>query len=834
MFLVAELMQFTAQDPSLRIVKPWWDVMCDYLNLLMLLVSVFFATLQAYSENVLCVPVPPKPLLENVINLTSIHGFPSYYFTSGHMTIMESQYYLIINQWCYEHVVPNYARFFPYLILVNSTVFMVTSNFWFKFPVTLSRIKHFITVLGMCLDSSWTTKALAKTMYEESRIHVVPSKTRSEAPEPISPSVSHIKNIEQPLITEQSEHSLTPPQKQVSFSLEEAGRPSVTNRMSKRLTKAVTDKRTNVSIVDKKEGEQAKALFERVKNFRLHTEGKSLLYYTYKAQAILRVLLATALFSYVTYHTHDIKFEFYCVEPQNISGYTEFNCIYVPWRMFNLLSIIFLLLLFVYILMCLYTMYWIFCYKLREYSFEIIRNGSSIDGIPVAMNDFAFLLHLIDQYNPLYVCDFAVFLSDVSETKLNQINMNINCTQEKLKQCLSINSEGKTEMRLPIVPGFPEQLFHLKEIEVLKVEKIKSATLTGDVSNLWLLKELWITNCNIKVRTRALNFLKKNLRILRVNFSNPDEIPSWMYNLSSLRELYISGQVQSERRTIVALQSFKELTKLKFLFLKLHTSSIPSAIICLAQTLESLTIHNDYVKLSSVSIFKKFTNLKQLTLNFCQLDHIPSSIFNLAKLQEVDFTNNNLSFLDELASLQQLENLVSLHLSRNNISSIPPHIAKVSSLKKLYINNNHLKSISSAIFKLTRLTYLNFSNNHIHVLPAEIGNLVDLQYLSISHNKLAVLPSQLFSCKKLQTLVLSHNKISIISSYIGELTQLTYLDLMENNLEKLPPELENCTYLKRNQLLVEEEVFDTLPYEIRERMNIKNYFTSELITSSED
>ncbi|XP_073445051.1 volume-regulated anion channel subunit LRRC8C-like [Dendrobates tinctorius] len=426
-------MQLTAQDPSLRILKPWWDVMSDYLSLLMLVASVFSASLQVYSEKVLCVPVPPKPLLENVINLTSIHGFPSYYFTSGRKTIIETQYYLIINQWCYEHMVLNFARFFPYLILVNSTGFMVISNFWFKFPGTHSRIKHFITVLGMCLYSPWTTKALAKTMYEESRIHVDPSETwseapepispsvshiknieqpamyeerrihvdpsetRSEAPEPISPSVSHIENIEQPVITEQSEDPPRPPQKQVSFCLEEAERPIVTHRRSKKLIKEVTDKGTNVPILDKKEGEQAKALFERVKNFRLHTEGKSLLYYTYKTQAILRVLLATALFLYVTYHTSDIKFEFYCVEPQNISGFTEFNCIYTPWRMFNMLSIIFLLLLFVYTLMCLYTVYWIFCYKLQKYSFEIIRNGLSIDDIPDVINDLAFLLHLIDQ-----------------------------------------------------------------------------------------------------------------------------------------------------------------------------------------------------------------------------------------------------------------------------------------------------------------------------------------------------------------------------------------------------------------------------------------------------
>ncbi|XP_044132933.1 volume-regulated anion channel subunit LRRC8C-like [Bufo gargarizans] len=809
--------------------------------------AVMFAILEhASSEKVLCVPIPPKPLAETVINLTLIHRFESYFFPLGHNTSMELQYYIVINQWCYEHVVPDYSKVFPYLILINSTVLLIAGNFWFKFPMTRSKIEQFVTVLGMCLASPWTIKALSRAVHEESRNYALPLETKAsesntkdkaletvaESPAPIMPSVSQIGNLEQSLTTEQPEDLPKPPQKRVNFHLEEVQRPQAIYRRSKKFMKVVAGKGTTESILDKKEGEQAKALFERVKNFRLHTEKKSLLYYTYKMQALFRLLQATAFLSYVTYHTPDMKFQFHCVEPQNISGYTEFSCVFVPCRMFTMLSIIYLLVLFIYTFIFLYTLYWIFCYKLQEYSFEIIRKETRIDDIPDAINDFSFLLHLIDQYDQLYAWKFAIFLSDVSETKLDLINMNNYWTQEKLRQRLSINSEGKTELRLPTLPGIPEELFQLAEVEVLKLEKIKSATLLRDVSNLRLLKELWIMNCNIKLETRALDFLKKNLHILRVNFSNPDEIPSWMYNLSSLRELYINDDFHLEIKTSVSLQSFKELAKLKSLSLKLHTSSVPSTIIRLAQTLESLTIHNGDFKLSSVSILKKLTNLKHLRLNHCQLDHIPSSIFSLVKLQEVDFSNNNLNFLEELTSLQQLKNLVSLNLSHNNISSIPSHIARVSSLEKLFINNNYLTSISSAVFKLTRLSCLDLSNNEIHLLPEEIGILVDLECLSISHNKLTSLPNQLYSCTKLHTLKLSHNNISIISSLIGELTQLTYLDLLENQLEKLPIELEKCTHLKRNQLLVENMIIDTLPYEVRERM--ENCSTSRMDVSIED
>lgn len=666
-----------------------------------------------------------------------------------HKTSMDPQYYDMINQWCYEHVVPYYPRSFPYLILVNSAIFLITSNIWFKFPGTHSKIKEFIIVLDMCLASPWTSKDLLRVV-----------------------------------------------------------------------------KGTNVSIINKQQIEQVKALFERVKNFRLHTEEKSLLYHTYMMQAIFRLLQATTFFSYVAYNTQAMQFTYYCVEPLNISEYMEFSCVFRLRGMFTMLSIVYLLVLFVYTFLCLYTVYWIFCYELQEYSFSFFRTELRIKDIPDIINDFAFLLHLVDQYDQLFAWNFAVFLS---ETTLNQLNNNIYWSQEKLRQRLSINSEGQTELRLPILLDIPEQLFQLVEIEVLKLEYIKGAALINDVTNLRFLKELWITNCDIKVKTGALDFLKKNLHVLRVNFANPDELPSWMYNLSSLRELYINRHFLLDSKATVALQSFKKLTKLKLLFLKLHTSSIPLAIIPLAQTLESLTIHNNDFKLSSVSVLKKLKHLKELRLNHCQLDLIPSCIFSLAKLQEVDFSNNNLSLLVDLSSLQQLKNLVSLHLSCNNISSIPQRIARVSSLKNLYMHHNQLTFVSAAVFKLTKLSCLDVSNNEIRFLPPEIGKLLDLEYLSISHNKLTSLPDQLFSCTKLQTLMLSHNNISVISSLIGELTQLTYLDLVENQLEKLPKELEKCTYLKRNQLLVEKEIFDTLPYEVREGMNIDNSSVSNYI-----
>lgn len=68
--------------------------------------------------------------------------------------------------------------------------------------------------------------------------------------------------------------------------------------------------------------------------------------------------------------------------------------------------------------------------SLKEYSFEKVREESSFSDIPDVKNDFAFLLHMVDQYDQLYSKRFGVFLSEVSENKLREISLNHEWTFE--------------------------------------------------------------------------------------------------------------------------------------------------------------------------------------------------------------------------------------------------------------------------------------------------------------------------------------------------------------------------------------------------------------------
>lgn len=84
--------------------------------------------------------------------------------------------------------------------------------------------------------------------------------------------------------------------------------------------------------------------------------------------------------------------------------------------------------------------------------------------------------------------------------------------------------------------------------------------------------------------------------------------------------------------------------------------------------------------------------------------------------------------------------------------------------------------------------------------------------------QIEALPPELFQCRKLRALHLGNNVLQSLPSRVGELTNLTQIELRGNRLECLPVELGECPLLKRSGLVVEEDLFSTLPPEVKERL----------------
>ncbi|XP_026170128.1 volume-regulated anion channel subunit LRRC8D [Mastacembelus armatus] len=838
MFTLTEVASLNDIQPTYRILKPWWDVFMDYLGLVMLMLAIFAMTMQITKDQVACLPCledteeasGPKansfpqqstqeaatgaPVLNTMPYVTKdlpeeavrelnaakqqtavvAEMYPHQPQPTGIRTNLDFQQYVFINQICYHRALPWYSKYFPYLTLIHTIILMVSSNFWFKYPKTSSKIEHFVSILGRCFESPWTTKALSETACEDSE----ENKQRLTGATSVPKHVSLEERDESPTVTS------TTPMLGVKFSAD----------------KPVTEVPSSMTILDKKDGEQAKALFEKVRKFRAHVEDSDFIYKLYVAQTIVKTVKFILILSYTSTFFARIQFTHNC-EPdvKQLTGYKKFFCTHNMAFMLNKLLISYMALILIYGMTCLYSLFWVFRRPLKEYSFEKVREESSFSDIPDVKNDFAFLLHMVDQYDQLYSKRFGVFLSEVSENKLREISLNHEWTFEKLRQLVTRNAQDQQELHLFMLSGLPNVVFDLTDLEVLKLELIPEVRFSAKVSQMTSLQELHLCHCPAKVEQTGFAFLRDHLRCLHVKFTDVGEIPPWVYLLRNLRELNLIGNLSSENNKMIGLESMRDLKHLKTLCLKSNLTKIPTNITELSPHLIKLVVHNDGTKLLVLNSLKKMTSLIHLELYSCELERIPHAIFSLTNLQELDLKSNNIRTIEEIISLQHLRRLTCLKLWHNKIITISSSIGQVKSLESLYLSHNKLESLPPALFTLPKLRHLDVGHNSITVLPSDVGLLNNLQHLAINSNKVEMLPKQLFRCNKLKGLCLGHNALTSLPESVGQLVQLTQLELKGNCLDRLPAQLGNCRLLRRNGLIVEDHLFDTLPVEVKDSIS---------------
>ncbi|XP_027699870.1 volume-regulated anion channel subunit LRRC8E [Vombatus ursinus] len=784
MIPVAEFKQFTEQQPAFKVLKPWWDVLAEYITVAMLMIGVFGCTLQVTQDKIICLPshVPRENLSETPCGELprGISGdTEDLRELSGLKNNLDLQQYSFINQLCYETALHWYAKYFPYLVVIHTLIFMVCTSFWFKFPGTSSKIEHFISILGKCFDSPWTTRALSEVSGENHK----GTSGRLTATAIVGSGK-----------TGESEKVLTEPEKVVMEP------PAVT-------------------LLDKKEGEQAKALFEKVKKFRVHVEEGDILYTMYIRQTVLKVCKFLAILIYNVIYVEKISFLVACqVETAEVTGYANFCCNHTKAHLFAKLAFCYISFVCVYGLTCLYTLYWLFHRPLKEYSFCSVREETGMGDIPDVKNDFAFMLHLIDQYDSLYSKRFAVFLSEVSESRLKQLNLNHEWTPEKLRQKLQRNGRGQLELALCMLPGLPDTVFELSEIEVLKLEAICDITFPPTLSQLVHLEELSLLHSPAKLPFSSFVFLRDRLKVVRVKCEELREVPLWVFGLRSLEELHLEGLFPAELSRAANLESLKELKLLKSLSLRSNAGKVPPSVTDVAGHLQRLSLHNDGARLLTLNGLKKLTALRELELVGCGLERIPHAVFSLTALQELDLKDNHLRSIEEILSFQHCRKLVTLKLWHNQIAYVPEHIRKLKGLEQLYLSHNKLETLPPQICFCTNLRLLDVSHNGLRSLPQEVSILQNLQHLAVSYNALEALPDELFFCQKLRTLLLGYNHLNQLSPRVATLQTLSRLELKGNRLEALPEELGNCGGLKKSGLLVEEALYEGLPAEVREKM----------------
>jgi len=115
---------------------------------------------------------------------------------------------------------------------------------------------------------------------------------------------------------------------------------------------------------------------------------------------------------------------------------------------------------------------------------------------------------------------------------------------------------------------------------------------------------------------------------------------------------------------------------------------------------------------------EKWKFMKVLCLDGNRLESLPSEFVCMTKLNSLMLRKNMLTSLPDGVPGKTHPDLLLLHVSSNQLNSLPPSITQCTSLKKIYANGNHIKSIPENFSKLHSLEHCNFSNNEIDSLSA--------------------------------------------------------------------------------------------------------------------
>ncbi|MGH4124726.1 MAG: leucine-rich repeat domain-containing protein [Clostridium sp.] len=150
-----------------------------------------------------------------------------------------------------------------------------------------------------------------------------------------------------------------------------------------------------------------------------------------------------------------------------------------------------------------------------------------------------------------------------------------------------------------------------------------------------------------------------------------------------------------------------------------------------------------------------------------------------------------------LTGIGYLTGITSLNCYKNNVTTIPAEIGKLTNLEALdFCKAFSVKNIPPEIGKLRKLKYIRFGLNQLESIPKEIGNLINLQFLMLSNNNIRSIPKEIGNLKKLETLDIHSTGLTSVPESISNLTNLIELDISHNNLTQLPKNIGNLKKLK--------------------------------------
>nr|XP_015195005.1 PREDICTED: malignant fibrous histiocytoma-amplified sequence 1 [Lepisosteus oculatus] len=238
--------------------------------------------------------------------------------------------------------------------------------------------------------------------------------------------------------------------------------------------------------------------------------------------------------------------------------------------------------------------------------------------------------------------------------------------------------------------------------------------------------------------------------------------------------------------------------------------------------IEVLNLGNNSLQELPDGLGATLTNLRILILRRNKFTYVPSAVFELRHLTELDLSHNCLGHFSE--EIHCLNSLKKLCISHNKIKSLPTQIGMLHCLEELDISFNELRELPCSFSQLKKLRTLDADHNKLTHFPEEILSHNDLEELDCSGNRFEGLPGGIMMLQSIKILWLSSTRISTLPETFCDLRNLESLMLDNNSLKALPQAFGKMQRLK--MLNLSSNSFEEFPLVILEISGLEELYLS--------
>lgn len=208
--------------------------------------------------------------------------------------------------------------------------------------------------------------------------------------------------------------------------------------------------------------------------------------------------------------------------------------------------------------------------------------------------------------------------------------------------------------------------------------------------------------------------------------------------------------------------------------------TIPLALYQKASEILSLNLSRNI----SLDVPKDFIqgciNLREIKYTANEAIRLPPSFGLANKLTVLDISNNSLASLDHI-DLSRLENLASLRLANNMLTSLPDYFGNFKTLRSLNLSSNGFDHLPNCVSEIKSLVDLDVSFNAISRMD-HVDRLENLERLWATNNKLVGKPEEsITNMRSLREMDIRFNAIDNIDR-LSQIPQLEHLFAGHNSI----------------------------------------------------